>query len=838
MKKIAVIGDCGIDYILIKHQNDFDREGSSPFLFLNWPQFNYITKLSFLTGAALVHDILRYYYHEYNDTDVKAVDRAFFPKKECKKDSINSFSWETYSQWSICENESDPNNKYWTRMNTYLGRGNSTNVNETTWNLLPGWTKSKIEKCQILSLYDNIHFNANAPVDQRWSTPYFNTTELSTIGFKCVETVVLRTRLHYKPEKSELCEPEIISDLEDKNIARDKIVLLINADELQRGGASLEKPVSWENIFCDLVREIESLKNPNAYKAIIVGLATHGALLYAKGNYTLFYYENEIGDLSSSNEKGLLGSFFGATSITQAFITLSLAKEEEGNIEKGLIESIKDGIERGLMASREVAENGFTITISQMAQSVQSRIEVRKPAPVLVPDSESLKFPYEIIKKEKYFNKKLSGFSAEKRPSQLDIPTKNTLLLESHIHDTDAITKCRVDSILKLILTSKDLKYMLKEEAYVPLTDNEELTTSMDRLSDRKEILYQSYLILTPQTRIYDFCKQIIRNGEIEPLYKDAHGNGKTAPPYLRIGKLFTYDRNEITQICDTYNVMKTYIRDRSRRAPLSICIFGRPGAGKSFSIKELVNFLDANPKGSQPVTEFQEFNVSQMESASDLAQALHKVRDIGLEEKMPVAFFDEFDCNYPGDDKRLGWLRFFLAPMQDGSFVEKGVQHRTGRAVFVFAGSGFSSMKDFIDMKYNHDENIACDQSKHIDFISRIKGYINVSGPNSQTNPPGILHYFRRATLLRTQLETKLKIDRNGYIGINDDVIYAFLNATKYRNESRSLEAILQMSDFKDERNIAASEIYQSNRLQLHLEGNGAVDEFLRNLRYVEQGR
>ncbi len=73
---------------------------------------------------------------------------------------------------------------------------------------------------------------------------------------------------------------------------------------------------------------------------------------------------------------------------------------------------------------------------------------------------------------------------------------------------------------------------------------------------------------------------------------------------------------------------------------------------------------------------------------------AFHQVRDIGLSGKFPLVFWDEFDTSLA--ETPLGWLRYFLAPMQDGKFQEGQISHPIGRAIFVFAGGTSSSMAEF----------------------------------------------------------------------------------------------------------------------------------------------
>ncbi len=87
-------------------------------------------------------------------------------------------------------------------------------------------------------------------------------------------------------------------------------------------------------------------------------------------------------------------------------------------------------------------------------------------------------------------------------------------------------------------------------------------------------------------------------------------------------------------------------------------------------------------------------FNLSQMKDASDIADALHQVRDAGLRGKLPFVLWDEFDSDLAGS--AFGWLRHFLAPMQDGAFQQGQILHPIGKAIFVFAGGTSSRLAEF----------------------------------------------------------------------------------------------------------------------------------------------
>ena len=252
--------------------------------------------------------------------------------------------------------------------------------------------------------------------------------------------------------------------------------------------------------------------------------------------------------------------------------------------------------------------------------------------------------------------------------------------------------------------------------------------------------------------------------------------------PRLEVGNLLTYDRGEIEQLNNLRNVFDAYLKDKTLPKPLSVCVFGSPGAGKSFAVKEIASHLQMSKDS------FLEFNLSQMESYADLAAAFHRIADAGLHGKEPLVFFDEFDC--PKDGMRLGWLRNFLAPMQDGTYREGTSEYAIGRAVFVFAGGTSSDHTKFLE-NTQKDAN-----AKGTDFHSRTKAFVDIVGINRPSLTADI-PYVKRAILLRSLImryqHTK---DIGQELSIDDKVINAFLDEETYHHDARSMEAIISTSD------------------------------------------
>ena len=290
-------------------------------------------------------------------------------------------------------------------------------------------------------------------------------------------------------------------------------------------------------------------------------------------------------------------------------------------------------------------------------------------------------------------------------------------------------------------------------------------------------------------------------------------------------GALLTVDRQEIESFRSIHSLVGEYLNQDRAKRPLSIAVFGAPGSGKSFGITQVAKSL---APGKISVLEF---NISQFESPEKIIDALHLVRDVGLSGQIPLVFWDEFDTSL--GEIPLGWLRYFLAPMQDGAFREDQIVHPIGRAVFVFAGGTSARMADFgkgLDTKTYRS-------SKVPDFISRLKGFVNILGPNSQGKAETDPYYIiRRAILLRSILQRNtphLFEKKSGikFLNIDRGVLHAFLRISEYKHGIRSMESIGAMSQLAGKQAFERSSLPSEAQLDLHVDGQ----EFLSLVQQID---
>ena len=278
--------------------------------------------------------------------------------------------------------------------------------------------------------------------------------------------------------------------------------------------------------------------------------------------------------------------------------------------------------------------------------------------------------------------------------------------------------------------------------------------------------------------------------------------NGLDRFPVARFGDLLTVDRSEIESLRSLRQLISSYQAAGVQKKPLSIGVFGPPGAGKSFGVTEISKAVLGEKV--EPLT----FNLSQFSNPTDLVGAFHQVRDRVLTGATPVVFWDEFDSQ----DYR--WLQFLLAPMQDGAFQEGQIHHPIGKCIFIFAGATSPTFEHFgpqdpntIDdeqrAEIHHSRLVEMEQQcrdfilkKGPDFKSRLAGYLNVLGPNPRQicgkgvrqwkdDPHDIYFPIRRAFFIRS----KFKLKDSERLQIDPGILRALLEIPQYKAGARSLE-------------------------------------------------
>jgi len=286
------------------------------------------------------------------------------------------------------------------------------------------------------------------------------------------------------------------------------------------------------------------------------------------------------------------------------------------------------------------------------------------------------------------------------------------------------------------------------------------------------------------------------------------------AAPKASYGKLLTVDRDEIERINAVRNLIVAYRDEPKDKKPLAIGVFGPPGSGKSFAMKQLASEL----LGSSD-EDILAYNLSQAKDLHELHRAFHHVRDASIRRRIPLVFWDEFDSRLEGED--LGWLKHFLEPLQDAQFRVEGDIHPFGKAIFVFAGGTRSRFEEFDLSEQDDEEAERFRMRKGPDFVSRLRGYVNIKGPNREhSDDPSYL--IRRAIMFRGALQQHFPqlIDANGGSGprISPGVINAFVRVERYLHGARSVDAVVRMSSVGARRFYGPADLPSENLLKLHV--------------------
>ncbi|MFY9556091.1 MAG: RyR domain-containing protein, partial [Blastocatellia bacterium] len=160
---------------------------------------------------------------------------------------------------------------------------------------------------------------------------------------------------------------------------------------------------------------------------------------------------------------------------------------------------------------------------------------------------------------------------------------------------------------------------------------------------------------------------------------------------------------------------------------------------------------------------------------------------------------------------------RHFLAPMQDGRFQQGQISHPIGRSIFVFAGGVSESMEGF-----GADDQSQFRAVKGPDFVSRLKGYVDILGPNRQ-NTSDPYYLLRRAILLRSILQRDAaqlfeRKDGKEILNIDSGVLRALLQTERYKHGVRSMESVVAMSQLTGTQRFERSCLPAIEQLNLHV--------------------
>lgn len=298
-------------------------------------------------------------------------------------------------------------------------------------------------------------------------------------------------------------------------------------------------------------------------------------------------------------------------------------------------------------------------------------------------------------------------------------------------------------------------------------------------------------------------------------------GTGFDNLPIFQIGHLRTTDPAEIDPVITLHNVMDSYVTKESVLRPLCIGVFGPPGAGKSFAVKQVATQISKKFTGNP--FDFFEFNLTQFASPDEINSAIDPIRASVAQGKVPIAFWDEFDCRY--NDDEFGYLRYFLPAMQDGVTYVHGIPYHIGRAIFVFAGGvkhSYEGMEELLT--FTDPQEIQMIKTLKIpDFMSRLRVVLDIDGieidesllRDSLTSEE--LEELRRILLKRAfiiahQMQTHWRTAARKTSGLLLRLLLA-----DYKYGARSIEAVIEASRAADRLVYGLPELIAPSAARIH---------------------
>jgi hypothetical protein len=369
-------------------------------------------------------------------------------------------------------------------------------------------------------------------------------------------------------------------------------------------------------------------------------------------------------------------------------------------------------------------------------------------------------------------------------------------------------------------ISSSFLNYALKTFFQEITVRNKDLDDLLPRINAFAKYRFEDpnpfhkWTLLELNINYGSICNRIVYHG-IQKV--------KNEIPIIQFGNFISIDRNEIEDYKNISLTIEEYKLNQDQIKPLCLAVFGKPGSGKSFGVQQIAK--------SQNLSK-EIFNLSQMTSIDDFYKSLHAIRDDVLSNEptkkgIPIIFWDEFDSEIDAN-KELIWIKRFLEPMQDGTFTENQRTHPLGRCIFIFASSRYDSLNNFISNNSEPTKN-----DKKVDFLSRVRGYINVEDINltyETIDRWGVSSFEKKSDYYKTQIRRAILlrsflIKRLGKPEIDRGVKNAFLNIPIYKHGIRSMEAIIEMSQLTGMQKFFKSSLPSIDQLELHVDGQ----EFIR---------
>jgi hypothetical protein len=614
----------------------------------------------------------------------------------------------------------------------------------------------------------------------------------------------------------------------------DRVVAVLSADDLRRAGKPISRSLSWERTLRDVIKEVRSgrLLGGNTPVHLVITFDYDAALYLqtskdadSKGRKVeagtlVFSVGGSEGDFANAIDGDMPGA---QTAFVSALIALLYRRLEQ----KKEVRDIDKILTYALIVKRRLLQAGFACKDGHPIHMEKTRRD--KPLDV----------------GRLYYSEGIFSLR-EPKPAQ---PQNTDAQAGSNDHadpyaDFDRLDKKRV---FDDPLDPKDDPPGRGARVFTDNLKQEELAVCRDLDEKVGKIEQQDWSIFSDEANSktpLQFTEQLIDYVTKGTKPKDS--------PICSFGKITTADVAEIEDLRTIRQLLQSYLDNTATTKPLGIAVFGPPGAGKGFTVTNIMEMLPDSIK-KLVRDERHECNLTALGGPEDLAHYFQRARNSVLRGKVPVVFFDEFDCSV--EQTKFFWLKHFLAPLQDGAFLENRIVHPIGRAIFIFAGGVYPKFEDFTKAMKDNSKAVrdalnkadGSDQHvqnfKGVDFLSRLHGHIDVAPfspeltedgkPTAETQSkfsksPHILidrsYLMRRAFTLRSMLDQHLKkiftTDPAQRARIDDRIVKAMLATKTYFHGARSMEAIIRMS-YLEGNTFQISDLPPDDQLEMHVDSD-----------------
>ena len=578
----------------------------------------------------------------------------------------------------------------------------------------------------------------------------------------------------------------------------DTTIGIVPADELRKGGLPISRSLSWERTVLDFMAQLQHgrvlpTKTP---EHLVITFGYDGAL-YVRSIpehnsrrtikcATLVYSKGEAeGDCAAGIAGDMPGSQSAFVSSFTALLYTHLTQNPELNGD-----AVKRMLAYPLMVKRRLLRAGFEDVKERLLRELDQPAGRRLTARLYHADG-IFSLPAddsELVSEDRV------------KPDIMEPKEKKELL--RGFYDPLKRKPEKLNSDIK----DADLAYYeLPQSAFEAPAD----WSLFGEISKKKGL---------PDYRTYVLCKK-----------------GLDEIPICRFGKIQTAELSEIEGFRAIRILLTSYLAAHpSAGKPLGVAVFGMPGSGKGFSVKNIIDTLPTRLRDLVKDDRY-ECNLTALSDPEDLSHYFQLARNSILRGKVPVLFFDEFDCTVGAT--QFFWLKHFLAPLQDGEFLSDHVVHPIGRAIFVFAGGVCHKFGVFKERMEQNSKSSSEANVKGTDFISRLVGYVDVAGLSpSRESFKGLTHLaaiktkvdepsylMKRALVLRSVLENQVsRIFPHGPEGdamIDSNIVDALLQTTDFRHGVRSMEALVRMSFVGDRSTFDISCLPAETQMDLHVD-------------------